>query len=68
MDTYYVNSNAQANGDHEVHKSTCSFLPELQHRVKLGVFTNCYDAVREAKKKYSTADGCAFCCPACHTS
>jgi hypothetical protein len=28
MSRYYVNKKAQANGDHEVHVSTCSFLPE----------------------------------------
>lgn len=33
MALYYVNDNAQAlSGDHEVHTSTCSFLPEPQNR------------------------------------
>ena len=27
MAYYYVNKNAQSNGDHEVHKSGCSWMP-----------------------------------------
>jgi hypothetical protein len=66
MNLYYVNKNAQANGDHEVHKSTCSYLPEPQHQLYLGYFSNCQDAVKEAKKTYPFfADGCHYCCPEC---
>ncbi len=28
MGSYYVNKNAQTNGDHEVHKNPCSYMPE----------------------------------------
>lgn len=68
MALYYVNKNAQANGDHEVHKSSCSRMPYPENRKYLGDFSNCRDAVREAKKTYTTADGCFYCSPACHTS
>jgi len=68
MANYYVNKNAQSNGDHEVHKSGCSFLPEPENRLYLGDFTTCHGAVREAKKYYSTADGCYHCSPDCHKS
>ena len=68
MAAYYVNKNAQANGDHEVHKSGCSYMPNTENRKYLGDFSNCHDAVREAKKTYPTADGCAYCSPECHTS
>lgn len=68
MGYYYVNKNPQPNGDHEVHKEGCSWMPEPQHKMLLGYFSNCYDAVREAKKIYpSTADGCHYCCPECDT-
>jgi hypothetical protein len=50
MSRYYVNKKAQANGDHEVHVSTCSFLPEAEHRQYLDEFSNCHSAVAEAKK------------------
>jgi hypothetical protein len=68
MDAYLVSTNAQANGDHEVHKSSCNWLPEPQHRLNLGYFNNCHEAMVEAKKIYpTTADGCHYCCPACDT-
>ncbi len=65
---YYVNENAQNNGDHEVHKSTCSRLPEPENRYYLGDFSNCRDAVAAAKKRYSQSNGCYWCSPECHTS
>lgn len=69
MALYYVNKNAQANGDHEVHKSGCSYMPSPENRMFLGDFSSCHGAVREAKKTYpTTADGCYHCSPACHTS
>ncbi len=68
MTLYYVNKNAQANGDHEVHKSDCSFMPSSENRVYLGDFSSCRPAVAAAKKIYPTADGCYYCSPACHTS
>lgn len=67
MSNYYVNKNAQQNGDHEVHKEGCSWMPELSNRLYLGDFTSCEPAVREAKKHYSQSNGCYYCCNACHT-
>ena len=68
MTQYYVNKNAQANGDHEVHKSGCSFMPSSENRQSLGDFPSCHGAVRKAKGIYPKADGCYYCSPACHTS
>jgi hypothetical protein len=65
MDQYYVNDNAQNTGEHEVHKENCSFFP--QNRTYLGYFSNCKEAVDKARDHYSNVDGCAFCCPQCHT-
>jgi hypothetical protein len=67
MASYYVNGNAQANGDHEVHKSGCSYMPTDANRIYLGNFDNCHDAVREAKKHYGRVNGCFHCANACHT-
>jgi hypothetical protein len=64
---YYVNSNAQPNGDHEVHENGCTQGADPENQVKLGSFSSCHGAVAEAKKAYSTANGCAYCCPACNT-
>jgi hypothetical protein len=66
MSYYYVNNNAQSNGDHEVHQSGCSFMPS--DKKYLGSFDNCKDAVKEAKKTYSKSNGCYYCSRECHTS
>lgn len=68
MAYYYVNKNAQSNGDHEVHKSGCSFMPKLENRIYLGDFSNCNTAVREAEKRYTQVNGCIYCSRSCHTS
>ena len=64
---YYVNRQAQANGDHEVHRSDCAYLPSESNRIHLGTFSNCRDAIREARKHFSQVDGCYFCSRECHT-
>ncbi|NLE39699.1 MAG: hypothetical protein GX621_16900 [Pirellulaceae bacterium] len=68
MASYYVNKNAQSNGDHEVHESGCQWMPDDANRRHLGEFSSCHGAVAEAKKWYPQSDGCAHCSPACHTS
>ena len=67
MAKYYVNNNKQANGDHEVHKLGCSFMPNPENRTYLGDFISCGPAVREAKKYHSKVNGCYYCSRACHT-
>ena len=68
MASYYVNKNAQSNGDHEVHTTGCSFLPKIENRIYLGEFDNCKDAVEQAKKHYTQVDGCYYCSRDCHTT
>ena len=68
MAEYYVNRNAQDKGDHEVHKSDCEYLPIEENRQYLGSFSNCQDAVREAKKHYAQSNGCYYCSYECHTT
>ena len=67
MALYYVNKNAQSNGDHEVHKSGCSWLPSKGNRIYLGDFDYCSSAVKEAKKHSDQVNGCYHCSRACHT-
>lgn len=67
MAYYYVNKNAQPNGDHEVHVTGCLFMPEPQNRLYLGDFSNCVPAVQEASKHYSQVNGCYYCSNPCHT-
>lgn len=68
MPNYCVNTNAQSNGDHEVHDvGSCQHLPEAKHRLDLGYHTNCQGAVKKAKETYSQSNGCYYCCPDCNT-
>lgn len=70
MPTYIVNSNAQSNGDHEVHdvSANCQYLPSVFSQVSLGYFSSCSDAVSAANNKgYSPANGCFYCVNDCHT-
>lgn len=66
MANYYVNNNAQANGDHEVHVTGCSYMPNS--KIALGDHYSCLSAVAEAKKHYRQSNGCFFCSRLCHTS
>ncbi len=61
MAKYYVNKRPQSNGDHEVHKEGCQWMPSDANREYLGDYSSCAPAVAEAKKRYPTANGCATC-------
>lgn len=63
---YYVNDHAQASGDHEVHRSDCYYVQFIESKTFLGSFLSCGPAVAVAKTIYPTADGCAYCSPACN--
>lgn len=65
---YYVTQTAQDNGDHEVHTSSCSFLPGEMNRIYLGDFAYCSLAVAAAREHYAQANGCYFCSNECHTT
>lgn len=67
MKHYYVNNNAQSNGDHEVHNADCIYLPLSQNRTYLGYLSDCRDAVKEAKKYHPQVNGCKTCSYECHT-
>lgn len=68
MKKYHVNTNPQSNEDHEVHQEGCNHSPDIFNRKDLGYFSNCRDAVKEAKKYYLKANGCFYCSGDCHTS
>jgi len=67
MKKYYVNKNAQMNGDHEVHTTGCSFLPLEENRIYLGEFSNCARAVNAARNHFTQVNGCYYCSNECHT-
>ena len=72
MANYYLNHNAQQNGDHEVHKSPCvtvsSFV--VSNMEYLGSFASCHSAVNEARRRHLLwkINGCYFCSAPCHTT
>lgn len=67
MESYYVNDNAQPNGDHEVHERGCYWLGLTRSKTFLGNFSSCRPAVAEARRRGYNANGCYFCSRACHT-
>ena len=67
MACYYVNRNAQENGDHEVHREGCNRLPNPANCISLGDFLVCHPAVAEARKYFEQVDGCFWCSRECHT-
>ena len=68
MSRYYVNNQRQANGDHEVHVQGCYWLQLASSTTDLGDHHSCHTAVAAARRIYPTANGCAFCSSACHTT
>jgi hypothetical protein len=64
---YYVNRQAQMNGDHEVHIEGCVWMPKRENPIFLGEFASCQEAVHAAKSHFSQVNGCYYCCNPCHT-
>lgn len=64
---YYVNVQAQNNGDHEIHTELCPHMPNAGNARPLGMYETCYAAVREAAKHFNQVNGCIHCCTPCHT-
>lgn len=65
MKDYYVNKQAQANGDHEVHREDCHYLPSPANRHSLGIFSSCEEAVKVAKRTFPRSNGCFHCSENC---
>ncbi|RKQ13531.1 hypothetical protein D8M05_15665 [Oceanobacillus bengalensis] len=65
---YYYNKNTDKNGNHEVHKDSCSYLPKSQNRVYIGYKNDCSSAIQKAKNDTgkSNFDGCYHCSNSCH--
>ncbi|MCX9895359.1 hypothetical protein LAD77_25195 [Klebsiella pneumoniae] len=47
---YYVNKNAQSNGDHEVHVSSCARLPAVENRLFLGYLNRVHQLCAKPRK------------------
>lgn len=66
MALYYVNENEDEKGNNEVHKGDCFYLSIAQNTSYLGSFDNGVEAVKYAKSRGYSADGCFFCCREAH--
>lgn len=74
MAKYILNQNRQdsvSGENYELHnEDDCNHLPDPVNRLKVGYFSNCFDAKNEAKRLYPSKsldiDGCKHCCNACH--
>lgn len=66
---YYVNNDDTKNPNwhHEVHTEEHANQLGIKNKKYLGYFDNCHDALAEAKKTYSDADGCIVCCTECNS-
>lgn len=67
MKHYYVNNNAQSNGDHEVHTGECHYLLLIVDKTYLGIFFNAVGAAEKAKQYHFQSNGCAYCSPEANT-
>lgn len=65
---YYVNNNPTLNPGqhHEVHTKEHATQLGIRSAQYIGYFASEVEAVAQAKKIYSNADGCAICCPKAH--
>ncbi len=69
MAEFYVEINAQGNGDHVVHTADCSLLPSKETLHYLGSISNTKSAVKKAAELLRLpADGCSQCTPAYQTT
>ncbi len=71
MHRFVLNSNAQSNGDHEVHNTStgCSHMPSPGNQIDLGIHFACQSAVAAARQQWPNhrINGCYYCANACHT-
>ena len=68
MRHYFLNTNAQLTGEHEIHREGCKYLPSVENRIRLGKHSSCFPALTTAwaLKPSWDIDGCYFCCHDCH--
>lgn len=65
---YYIDTRADADGVHEIHREYCCFLPERGARRLPGVFFLNERVIEEARKFIGDGrfDGCIWCCSDIH--
>lgn len=65
MAKYYLNKNAQENGDMEIHAESCKYFPAEKNRILIGDYPNAEEALKAIREKI---DGCVHCSKEAHSS
>lgn len=68
MAEFYIETNAQTNGDHIVHKANCSLLPSKDEIRYLGSIASCASALKKAAESFKQVNGCPQCATTCHSA
>lgn len=66
MAEFYIETNAQANGDHIVHKANCSLLPAKDAIRYLGSIASSASALKKAAESFKHVNGCPQCASTSH--
>ncbi|WP_429011930.1 hypothetical protein [Enterococcus faecalis] len=70
MFTYICNKQADDKGLHEVHVSTCKYLPSTERQLVVGEYSSCHAAIQSLEEANAGRgfkfDGCYYCCKPCH--
>jgi hypothetical protein len=64
MAEFFIEIDAQGNGDHLIHKSDCSLLPAKEAIYYLGSISNINSAMKKAGERFTKPTGCTQCSPA----
>lgn len=70
LKVYVISTLPRPSGEYEVHSLTeCHNLPDVSDRYRLGLFLNCEQALKFAKRSMPglEVDGCEHCMPECHS-
>jgi hypothetical protein len=68
MAEFYVEINAQANGEHIVHFADCSLLPAKDTISYLGSIASCTSAIKKAAERFKQVNGCPQCAAGSHSA
>ncbi|MGN7116829.1 hypothetical protein [Lysinibacillus odysseyi] len=60
---YFYNQNTDAKGNHQVHAPDCTYSPEVEDTIALGMHANSKEAIQyaEAFTGKTNFDSCACC-------
>ena len=65
MPLFYLDSEARSDGTHILHKDWCVWMPYVEHKISIGYFSDCFDALQAARSYLSHVNGCEICLPEC---